>query len=151
MKRSAHKTDCKKFKPKLDKLFWYIWIPMAVLMLGITVFSAFEPSSLFVTAMVDVFVFYFMLSSLAGFAELRESTLYVKFGYILKREIPYEKIRGIEKERKFYSYSMLSLKNALEHVTIKYNKFDSICVSVKDNDEFIRELKLKIEEKSNKS
>ena len=151
MKNNAHNSCCKKFKPKLDKLFWYIWIPMSALMITLTVFSAFELSSLLIAVAIDAFVFYFMFSSLSGFAELRENSLYVKFGFILKREIPYDKIRGIEKERKFYSYSMLSLKNALEHVTVKYNKFDSVCISVTDNDEFINELKLRIEEKFNNS
>ncbi len=40
---------------------------------------------------------------------------------------------------------MLSLKNALEQVTIKYNKFDSVVVSVKDNDTFISELERRIQ------
>ena len=151
MKNNVPPAKYKKFKPKLDKLFWFIWIPMALLMITLTVLSAFEQSSLFIAIAVDVFVFYFMFSSLAGFAELRENSLYIKFGFILKREIPYDKIRGIEKERKFYSYSMLSLKNALEHVTVKYNKFDSVCVSVKDNDEFINELKIKMQVQSDKS
>jgi hypothetical protein len=35
---------------------------------------------------------------------------------------------------------MLSLKNALEHVNIKYNNFDIVSVSVVDNDGFIEEL-----------
>ena len=35
---------------------------------------------------------------------------------------------------------MTSLKNALEHVNIKYNNFDVVTVSVVGNDEFISEL-----------
>jgi hypothetical protein len=35
---------------------------------------------------------------------------------------------------------MASLKNALEHVNIKYNTFDIVSVSVVDNDGFIEEL-----------
>jgi hypothetical protein len=63
----------------------------------------------------------------------------------MTREIPYSKIRGFVKERKFYSESMTSLKNALEHVNIKYNSFDVVTVSVTDNDDFIGELNLRIE------
>jgi hypothetical protein len=36
---------------------------------------------------------------------------------------------------------MVSLKNAIEHVNIKYNSFDVTTVSVVDNDGFIEELK----------
>ncbi len=89
---------------------------------------------------VDVFTYYFMVSSLVGYVELREHTLYVKFGFILKREIPYDKIRELNKERRIMSYSMLSLKNSLEHINIKYNRFDMITVSVVKNDELIERL-----------
>ena len=59
MKNNVPPTKYKKFKPKLDKLFWFIWIPMALLMITLTVISAFELSSLFISIAVDVFVFYF--------------------------------------------------------------------------------------------
>ena len=58
----------------------------------------------------------------------------------MKREIPYEKIRGAKKERKWYSDSMLSLKNSMEHVNLLYNTFDFVTISVVDSDELIREL-----------
>ena len=63
---------------------------------------------------------------------------------ILNKEIPYDKIKEIKKERSFITYSPLSLKNALEHVNIKYNKYDLVTVSVKNNDVFIKELTKKI-------
>ena len=34
----------------------------------------------------------------------------------------------------------MSLKNAMEHVNIRYNAFDVTTVSVKENDELMREL-----------
>ena len=132
--------EIKKFKLKLDKFFWAIWIPMSVLMIALTVVSAFELGALLIILPLDVFVFYFLVSSLFGYVELREDAVFIKFGFILKREIPYSKIRGAEKERKAISPSMLSLKNALEHVNIKYNAFDVVTVSVIGNDELIREL-----------
>jgi hypothetical protein len=119
-------------------------VPISIVMLGVTVLSFFEPTALFVMLPVDIFTFYFLFSSLFGFAELREKSLFIKFGFILKTEIPYSSIRGIAKDRKFYSDSMLSLKNALSHVNIKYNKFDLVTVSVKENDEFIEELTRRI-------
>ena len=134
----------RRYKPLIDKMFYLIWVPISIVMLGVTVLSFFEPTSLFVMIPVDIFTFYFLFSSLFGFAELREKSLFIKFGFILKTEIPYSSIRGIAKDRKFYSDSMLSLKNALSHVNIKYNKFDLVTVSVKENDEFIEELTRRI-------
>ena len=132
----------KRFKPLFDKLFFIIWIPTSILMIAVTVISSFFPITLLILISVDLFVFYFLFSSLFGYVELRKNTLFIKFGFILKREIPYSKIRGVAKERKIYSESMLALKNALEHVNIKYNKYDVITVSVKENDEFIKELNM---------
>ena len=40
---------------------------------------------------------------------------------------------------------MLSLKLAMEHINIKYNKFDVIAVSVVTNDDFEKELSARIE------
>ena len=59
-------------------------------------------------------------------------------------EIPYTSIRDVCKERKFYSDSMMSLKYTLEHVNIKYNRFDLVSVSVVENDELIRDLTVRI-------
>ena len=134
----------RRYKPLIDKMFYLIWVPISIVMLAVTVLSFFEPTALFVMLPVDIFTFYFLFSSLFGFVELREKSLFIKFGFILKTEIPYSSIRGIAKDRKFYSYSMLSLKNALSHVNIKYNKFDLVTVSLKENDEFIEELTRRI-------
>lgn len=134
-----------RYKPKFDKLFLWILIPTALLMLSVTVISAFFGAvTLFFTVPVTLFVFYFLLTPAFGYAELRESSLFVKFGFFLTREIPYEKIRGVEKARKFYSDSMLSLKNSLDHVNVKYNKFDILSVSVTDNEDFMAELEKRI-------
>jgi hypothetical protein len=81
-----------------------------------------------------------MISSLVGYVELRMNSVFVKFGFIIKREIPYDKIRKIAKERKIMSNTYLSLKNSLDHVSIKYNKYDEIVVSVINNDDLIKEL-----------
>ena len=134
-----------RYKPKFDKLFLWILIPTALLILSVTVISAFFGAvTLFFTVPVTLFVFYFLLTPAFGYAELRESSLFVKFGFFLTREIPYEKIRGVEKARKFYSDSMLSLKNSLDHVNVKYNKFDILSVSVTDNEDFMAELEKRI-------
>ena len=44
---------------------------------------------------------------------------------------------------------MLAIKNSLEHIDIKYNKYDFVTVSVKENDKFIKELKNKMNSKTN--
>ncbi len=128
------------FKPKTDMLFWIITISTAVIMLSLTALSAFYPISLIVTLPIDFTVFYLLVSPLFGYVELREKTVLIKFGLLMKKEIPYSKIKTAKKDRKFYSESMLALKNAVEHVNIRYNAFDVVTVSVKDNDSFIEEL-----------
>ena len=132
----------KKYKPQYDKLFYFTWIFTAAIMLLLTVFCAFDaPLTLFVVIPTDLFVFYFYLSSICAYAELREKSIFIKFGFFIKREIPYDSIRKLEKTRKFYSDSMLSIKTAMEHVNIRYNKFDICSVSLSDSDEFIQHIR----------
>ena len=97
----------------------------------------------FIAVPTFLFVAYFVLSPLFGYVELREDSLFIKFGFFLSREIPYSKIRRVERDRKFYSESMLSLKSALEHVNVGYGSFDVVTVSVLNNDELVRELELR--------
>lgn len=130
----------KRYRPLVDKLFWIVFIPTMLLISIMTVISAFSPVSLFITVPVDLFVIYFLISPLFGYVELREKTVYIKYGFILKKEIPYENIRGIVRERKAYSNSMMSLKNSFDHINIKYNSFDVTSVSVVGNDDLIEEL-----------
>ena len=134
-----------KYKPLVDKYFYLIWIPVIVLLLIGTIISFLQPIGFIIMIGVNIFCYYFMLSSLFGYVELRRNTLFIKFGFILKKEIPYPKIREVSKERKFLSYSHLSLKNAIEHVNIKYNKYDMVTISVERNDEFIDKLLERIE------
>ena len=133
--------EAKRFRPLVDRLYWIILIFTSAVMIGLTVPSVLAPVALWIVIPVDVLVYYFLISPLFGYVELRENTVFIKFGFILKREIPYQKIRGTVKERKLYSESMVSLKNAIEHVNIKYNVFDIVTVSVIDNDKFIDDLK----------
>lgn len=133
--------DKKRFKPLVDRLFLIIFIPTVALVTATAVVTAiFEPSTLWITVPVMLFVLYFLISPLFGYAELGDNSLFIKYGFFLKKEIPYEKIRSAEKLRKFYSESMMSLKCAFEHVKIRYNSFDETCVSVVGNDELIKEI-----------
>ena len=141
----------RRFKPKYDKIFWWTWIPTIGLLIAATVIAALEPAALFVVIPTDIFTLYFLFSSLVGYAELRESSVFIKFGFILKREIPYAKIRGVTKERKLYADSTVALKNSMEHLNIRYNVFDVASVSVRDNDEFLSELTARIEKERQKN
>lgn len=133
-----------KFKPLFDITYKSIWISLSVLMALFTAIAALEPTALFVMIPTDLFVLYFLLSPLFGYVELREEVVFIRFGLILMREIPYRKIRGITKERKFYSDSMLALKNAMEHVNIKYNTFDVMSISIVESEAFLQELEKRI-------
>lgn len=135
--------EIKRFKPLVDKLYPIIFIPTFVLLSVITVTVCFFPAvfAIIITVFVDFAVVYLLVSPLFGYVELREESVFIKYGLLLKKEIPYSKIRDAVIERKFYSDSMTSLKNAFEHVNIKYNKFDLTTVSVRDNKGFINQLK----------
>ena len=134
----------KRYKPLIDKMFWWILIPTCIFLVALTAVSTFSLGAFLLTLLVDIFTLYFIVSPLFGYVEMREETLFVKFGFLMKREIPYSKIRGVSRERKFYSDSMLSLKNAMEHVNIKYNSFDVMSVSVVGNDALIADIELKM-------
>ena len=132
--------ETKRYKPLVDKLFWIISVPTILLVIGAIIISIYHAIALIIMSAVAAFVLYFFVSPLFGYVELRENSMFIKYGFILKKEIPYSKIRSVTKARKFYSDSMMSLKNSFDHVNIKYNTFDVTCVSVVDNDSFINEL-----------
>ena len=130
----------KRYKPKFDKFFFIIWVPTVLLLLVGTVIAASELVGLLIMIFTDLFTLYFLVSSVVGYVELGENTLFIRFGFFITREIPYAKIRSLKKERRVYSESMLALKNSLDHVDIRYNSFDVVSVSVRDNDDLIAEI-----------
>ena len=132
--------DNKKFKPLFDKSFYILLVFVAALLIAMTMLAITYPKGLFIFIPIDLFCLYFFVSPCFGYVQLREDSLFIKFGFFIKRDIPYKKIRTVKKDRKFYSDSMLALKNSLEHINIKYNSFDVVAVSVVNNDEFISEL-----------
>ena len=90
---------------------------------------------------------YCLVSPLFGYVELREDCVWIRCGFFLKKQIPYERIRTVTKERKWYSDSMISLKNAFEHINIKYNTFDLFSVSVVENEELMEQIMVRVKEK----
>ena len=128
----------KVFKPLVDKVYLSLLAFTLGVMLALTVLLALKaPISLISLVPIDLLVLYLVVSPFFGYVKLGEDRLYIRFGIILKREIPYDKIRSAEKVRKFYSDSMLSLKTAMEHVNIRYNSFDIVSVSVVGSDSLV--------------
>ena len=128
----------KRYKPLVDGMWLGIIIPIGLVMLaGVILIAVFDPSGLTIMIPTFLFVLYFLIGPFFGYVELREDTLFIKYGWFLCREIPYKRIRAVVKTSGFYSESMLSLKCAREHVNIKYNTFDVTSVSVVGNDEFV--------------
>ena len=132
----------KRYKPLIDKLYFMITIPTLILIAAATALVCVfpEPLAILIIIPVDLLIVYFLVSPLFGYVELREDTLFIKYGFMLKKEIPYSKIRSLQKGRRWYSETMMSLKNAFEHVEIKYNSFDVTTVSVINNENLIKEL-----------
>ena len=133
----------KRYKPLIGKMFFIIWVPTLILLFAATVISASYITALLIILATDIFTLYFLISPLFGYVELREDEVFVKLGFFTTVEIPYNKIRAVVKERKLYADSLISLKNSLDHVNIKYNRFDVLSVSVVDNDELIDMIKTK--------
>ncbi len=135
-----------RFRPKTDKLFISLIIIINLLVaVPFAIALFFTRNILYMIIPLFLIVNYVFISSLFGYVELQGDSLFIKYGIFLKKKIPYDKIVSLKKEKKWYSESMLALKNAFEHVNIRYNKFDVTTVSVKDNDEFIEKLQKKIE------
>ncbi len=127
-----------RYKPKLDKLFWILMsVTNIIIVIPIVVTAVLHPATLYLLVPIFAFVNYFFISPLFGYVDLGESEMLIKYGFFLKRTIPYDRIRALVLENKWYSHSIMSLKNAFEHVEIKYNRFDFTCVSVTDNAGFI--------------
>lgn len=144
--KGLHKSEMenKRYRPLLDKIFWIIWVPTFILLALATVITAADIIAFILMISVDLFTVYFMVSPLFGYVELREESIFVKLGFFMKKEIPYNRIRDVEKTRKLYSDSMSALKNSLDHVNIKYNRFDVLSVSVVDNDDLIKRIKARM-------
>jgi len=134
----------KVFKPLLDKLIWSVLVITVFSLTMATVISAVNVILLIFMILLDAACIFLLISPLFGYVELGESAVFVKFGLIMSREIPYSSIRGVTKGRGVHSDSMVSLKNAMEHVNIKHGRFDVTTVSVVGNDELIASIEERI-------
>ena len=131
----------KRYRPLVDKLFYSLAVTtFLIVFLPTLICGILEPNTLFIMLPIFVFTAYFFVSPLFGYVELRDDVLFIKYGFIMSRSIPYNKIRKIEKERRIISPAIMSIKNALDHVNIKYNTFDLTTVSLKECDSFLEEL-----------
>ena len=133
-----------RYKPLIGMTFWAILVITLILLTPATVCASFDFLALCIVIPVDIFTLYFIVTPLFGYVELREESVFIRFGLIVTREVRYDSIREIVKDHKLYANSMMALKNSLDHVDIKYNRFDVYSVSVVDNDSFIRELEARV-------
>ena len=129
-----------RFKPKFDRLYWLITIPTSLFILAAIVMCAIVGEGLIIMIPVSALTFYFLFIPFFTYAELTDEGLYIKYGAFIKRTIPYKSIRKIEKGRGIIGEAMLSMKNALDHVTVRYNRFDMTVLSLKSEDIFVKEL-----------
>ena len=135
----------KRYKPFIDSFFYVLAsVTIVIVALPIILCAIPAPSTLFITVPIFLFAAYFLVSPLFGYVELRESTVFIKYGFFMSKEIPYSTIRAVERERKAISPSIMSLKHSLEHVNIKFNRFDITTVSVKDNSTLMSEIEARI-------
>ena len=132
----------KRYKPRLDRLFYGFAIFTAAIVLGALIPSLYGGGAFAIAVTLGTLILcgYFLISPCFGYAELREETLFVKFGFFLSREIPYEKIYAMEKKHTMVADSILSLKNAMDHLNVKYNRFDLISMSLQNEEDFIAAL-----------
>lgn len=135
-----------KYKCKIDKgyLIFYLVLELLFLIVPIVSFILKDIIEGLVELIPFAIITFCFTSSLNAYVILHENELFIKYGFILKKSIPYEKIIGIEKKKQFICESIIAIKNSKEHIDIKYNKFDVTSISVKNNDFFINELKEKI-------
>ena len=133
--------EIKRYRPKVGGLYYAIFLPTLILVLAAAVFAAiYDPFSLAVTVTVFLLILYFAVSPLFGYAELGSESLFIRYGFFMKREIPYTKIRSVKRARRAISYSTVSLKCDMEHIEIGYGSFDETTISLVDTDEFVEEL-----------
>ena len=75
-----------RFKPLYDKLFFIIFIPTLILVTCAAVIPAiFDSKTLFITLPIFLFTLDFFISPFFGYAELREGSLFIKYGLVLKK------------------------------------------------------------------
>lgn len=141
-----------KFKTKFDLFHIMILLITELIMLPFVIISLIDKSygAAIISAIPGILIALLWISMASAYAVLEDDSLFIKYGFVFKKRIPYNKIRSIEKKKKWYSESLLGMKNSLVHVDIKYNTYDITCVSLKDNDLFIDELTKRIEEKKGK-
>ena len=62
----------KRYRPAIGKMFWFTWIPLTIILAAIVIISMEYPVGLILTIGVSLFCYYFLVSSLVAYVELRE-------------------------------------------------------------------------------
>ena len=88
----------KRYKPLIDRTYVTMMIIIFVILTVMTVIAAFSPVALLIVVPIYLLVVYHLISPFFGYVELRENSLYVRYGLFMKKEIPYSKIRASQKD-----------------------------------------------------
>ena len=76
--------NLKIYKPKVDKLFWILFIPTNAFCIPLTLIPAIkEPQTIFITVPILLFVNYFFASPLCGYVALCDDDLFIKYGFFI--------------------------------------------------------------------
>lgn len=137
-----------KYRVNIDK-YYYITIVVVSLILLIPLILSIVAKRVWVilvVAFLIIFVEYLLFSCFIGYAKLEEDHLVIRYGFIIKRRLPYEIIRGVEKKSSYFSESLISLKTTKNCVVVLFNTYDNTTISIKDEDDFIEKLLEKLKE-----
>lgn len=131
-----------KYKAEIGSFFIITLAIVSLLVLFPLIISiiVMNTTAIIISAVFFVIMEAVLISPIFGYVKLEENALYIRYGLIFRKRIPYDKIVSLEKEHKLYSESIISLKTAIEHIKIKYNTYDNTTVSIRNMDQFIGEV-----------
>lgn len=133
------------FKTKKDNTFLFILLFVFFLYTGISIYSIFYENDhsviwFFIGVLLFLALLFFLIVKTTYFI-LDKDKLICKSLFFTK-EIPYEKIRKIEKQTGIYAGWKYS--TAWKGLIVYYNKYDDILISPENEEIFIQEISPKI-------
>jgi len=138
-----------RFETKRDYSLPLIFLFVALVYTGIAIYTVIRDGDYTI-----VWTFMGVLILLASFFILIIKTTFfvlepeqlICHSLFFKRKIPYSTIRKIEKQKGLYAG--LKMSTALKGLVIYYNQYDDLLISPEKEEEFIDEIKKRIEIKS---
>ena len=134
-----------RFETKRDNTFVFIFLFVFILYTGIAVFSIITENDYSViwpfSFVLFVLIILFYLIIKTTYFVFEENQLVCR-SLFFKRSIPYLAIRKIEKQKGLYAG--LKFSTAWKGLIVHYNKYDELLISPEREDDFTRELELRI-------